>query len=386
MLLALESSLFLLALVLPISIAATNMALGLVTAALIAVSISGPRPEWRKAWGPAGACLGLYCAVSLLTSLTGISPAISLHHLPKDIHKLWVFCILLPALRLSAMRRLPAALALGFSFVAIYGIVQLALAWNVSWMRAHAFVHPVTYGEMMALGLLGGLAFLSQSRPGPTRRMAGIFILLVTTALIFSKTRGALLGLAAGLAAMAWLHPSWRRWVKWGILAAVLGWVAQDLLRHDASLILSISQGSAAVGTNPQLDRFILWDAAWRMFKDHPWLGVGPSNYRTAFTGYVSVLVEGERTWGSAHNLYLHQMAERGLLGLTALLALITALLVRAWQRVRQNPDAWALWALGATVAFFAMNLTENAFQNEQLTTLFLFSWLCAEAAAAKLI
>ena len=381
MLLALESGLIALALFLPISIAATNIALGLVTAALLTAWALGARPEWRKTWGPAGACLCLYCAISLLTSLTGIAPAVSLHQIPKDLHKLWVFFLLVPAMRLAPMRRLPVAMALGFAFVAVYGIVQFAFAWDVSWMRAHAFVHPVTYGEMIALGLLGGLAFLSQSEPGISRRTASVFLALLLAALILSKTRGALMGLAAGLAVVALSQPAWRRWVKWGILATVLGWLAQDLLRHDGSLLGSLRHEGAVVGANQQLNRFILWDAAWRMFRDHPWLGVGPSNYRTAFAGYVSGMVEGQQTWGTAHNLYLHQLAERGLIGLSALLALIAALLARAWQRARQTPNAWTLWALGTTAAFFTMNITETAFQNEQIATLFLFSWLCAEAA-----
>ena len=55
MLLSLQIGLLALAFLLPISIAGTNIALGLVTVSLLAAWTLGARPEWRKAWGPAGA-------------------------------------------------------------------------------------------------------------------------------------------------------------------------------------------------------------------------------------------------------------------------------------------------------------------------------------------
>jgi O-antigen ligase len=381
-----------LALILPISIAGTNVALALVTAALLVRVLSGRSLDWDRAWGPAAWCLGLYCAVAVLTSLTGVAPAVSLRNFHKDLHKLWVLLILLPALRAGTGRRPAIALALGFAFIAVYGVFHSCLdsyrsyhgaifsGYGHTWIRAHAFTHPVTYGEMLALGFLGCLSFLGSPEAQLKERRPKIMLLaLLTAGLVLSQTRGAFLGIVAGFVALCVVEPAFRRWLKWGLAAAVLGAVAMELHPSQRSIIASLRNYGTAAGANPQLHRFILWDVAWRIFKDHPWLGVGPANYATVFTRYFQGMIEGIPIWGSAHNIFLQQLAERGLAGLATLLALCWVFLTRAWRRVRLVSDAWTLWALAATVCFLVMNLTESAFQNEQITTLFLFIWAGAE-------
>ena len=73
-------------------------------------------------------------------------------------------------------------------------------------------------------------------------------------------------------------------------------------------------------------------------------------------------------------------MAERGLLGFAALAIVLAVLTVLAWRRARKNPNAFNLWAAGSMVCFLVMNLTEVAFQNEQVTTLVLFIWAWSSA------
>ncbi len=73
--------------------------------------------------------------------------------------------------------------------------------------------------------------------------------------------------------------------------------------------------------------------------------------------------------------------AGMGALGFAALAGVWTVFLRRAWRRCRARGSAWNDWALAATAAFFIMNLTETAFQNEQVTTIFLLIWTRAEAA-----
>jgi O-antigen ligase len=387
---ALAPVLTVLAFILPISIAGTNMALFLIGLILLAGIVSRTPLEWRRAAVPAVWCLVLYCAVAVVTSLTGVLPKNSLHNLHKDFHKFGVLLGLIVAFRAAPARRLPGALALGFTLIAGFGIAQfcldgcralLATGTLSAEIRAHAFVHPVTYGEIVALGLLGALSTLGAAGVTQTqRRPALAFLALGAAALLLNQTRGALLGVLAGFAVLCAAEPSLRRWLKWGVAAAVLGAVAIELLPTGRSLLAAWAQHGTAAGANQQLHRFILWDVAWRIFKDHPWLGVGPGNYATVFADYYQGMFEGQRIWGSAHNLFLHQLAERGLLGLAALAALWTALLAGAWQRARALPDPWNLWALAATAAFFIMNFTETAFQIEQVTTLFFFIWARAEA------
>ena len=121
--------------------------------------------------------------------------------------------------------------------------------------------------------------------------------------------------------------------------------------------------------------RYVLWSVAWRIFRDHPLTGAGPANYSTLFTTYFQGALDNERVWGSAHSLYLHQLAERGLIGAAGLAAALGTLAAGAWRAARRDGGARSLWAVSALAAYLVMNLTEVAFQNELLTTLMLFIW-----------
>ncbi|MDD5629065.1 MAG: O-antigen ligase family protein [Elusimicrobia bacterium] len=320
------------------------------------------------------------------TALTGVDPARSLGDLHKDLHKVWVFFAVLLALRAAGPCRLPEAMGLGFAFVAAWGIAQSAPSLlhrsGGDWVRAHAFVHPVTYGDTLGLGFLGGLAWLGAPGARPrARRWVLAGLALLGLALALSQTRGAFLGLLAGFAALCAAHRGFRPWLKWALPAAVLGAAAFMLLPSHRAAITGLWDPQSAIRAN-QWNRVILWDVAWRAFQDHPWLGVGPANYATVFSRYFQGLMEGIPVWSSAHNILLQQLAERGIVGLAALLTLGAALLAQAWRRCRVEPTALTLWGFAATAGFFVMNLTESAFQNEQIATMFLFIWALGQAGA----
>ncbi|MFA6003062.1 MAG: O-antigen ligase family protein [Elusimicrobiota bacterium] len=390
----LTASLLLLAAALPVSIAGANLALGLATAALLlrfAVP-GGSRPAWPR--DAVAVCLWIYLAVGIAAAISGVSPRASLTPLQKDAHKLWAFYLLSLAFTAAPVRRLHWPMALGFMVIACAGIFQSAHCVFAQWMhpvmnwtmiRASGFVHPVTFGGLLAFALLGNICFLALDDAGPlVRRLAWAFFGLVLAALLLSQTRAAFLGVGAGFIAMCIAEPKLRRWLKYALAAAILGALVLELLPTHRSLISSIHEYGASAASNSQMARLALWKTAWRMFCDHPWLGVGPGNYATLFTDYYQGVIDGQRTWGSAHNIFLHQLAERGILGFTALLALWTTLFRCAWQRWQAAKGAWSLFALSATAAFLVMNLTENAFQNEQVATLFLLIWTRAQYSAPE--
>lgn len=379
---ALEAALAAFAAAVPLSVAGANIAWGLVLAALLWRGRSFPRPRWRD---PACLALMAYCGAALLAGLLGIDPAHSLRHLHQDLHKLWIYLLFSCALAAAPAAPVAPALAAGLGTAALVGAFQSLLSlssieaiWD--WERAHAFVHPSTFGIQMALASLGAVCFLAASRrPRAAWALLGLFL----AALLLSNTRGALLGLGAGLAALPLALPRLRRWALAGLAAAALLLACMEAARPDRSLTAELAglRRPSYGAHSGQKMRLVLWKAALEMGRDHPLTGVGPNNYRAAFPSYFSGTLDGQaRTWGTAHNLYLHQFAERGLIGLAALLALLGSLWAGALRRARARPDAWNLWALAAASGFLALNLTEVAFQTEVLWMLFFLIWLAARA------
>ena len=154
------------ALVLPVSIAATNMALGALTLALLLRARADGR-RLLEAWKtPALAAVALYAAAGLTAALFGADPHAALCDALKDFHRVWALGLFLAAAELEPEAPVLEALAVSFAAMAAYGICQTALGGMPGGriIRAHGFVHPVVYGQQMALGLLGGLCVLA--RPG----------------------------------------------------------------------------------------------------------------------------------------------------------------------------------------------------------------------------
>lgn len=355
---------------LPLSIAGLNIGAGLLTLAVLRER----KWPWRRsdAW-PLGA-VALYCLCAFAAA--ALAPG-SFKAAAKDLHKLWILALVLASVRLWPRLRPELPLGLSFTALAVVGIIQVLMTdtGGEHWRRASAFVHPVTYGNQMALAAVGALCMLP-------RRWAAAFLPFGGAALFLSQTRAGLAGLAAGAFAVGAVSPRMRRWALVALAAGAGALAAWELLpsatggRSVGDLFSPAHTAQGAV--NPRSARRLLWDAALRMFRDHPVAGVGPGGYRSAFGSYIHEAMP-EDVWGSAHNLYLHQLAERGLLGAVGLAAAFGVLGFVAWRRavVRQGP--WSLWAVAALAVFFVTNLTETAFQSEQVSALLLTIWALGE-------
>ena len=204
-----------------------------------------------------------------------------------------------------------------------------------------------------------------------------LFVALCTVAtglaLLFSWSRGAWLGFAAGGTALALFWPK-KRWqgivlvaaaaVLFGVALQVgvvpltvrerLSGFSQELgnrrLHGDTVAGVDINDANYAV-----LERLAHWQAAVAMARDNPWLGVGFGNYEPAYDDYA--LLNWPYPLGHAHNIYLNILAEAGILGLAAYLLFWAAVF---WQTVRVL--RWLEWpqrglALGLLAAWVALSV-----------------------------
>jgi len=391
---AIRTSLCCFCLLVPLTIAGANIAWGLVLASLVACAVFGGSVAIRAHRSALEGPLWIYLGVSILTAALGVDPAHSFRFLHQDAHKVFLYTLFSVALATEPAPQALACMAAGFAAASLIGIGQTV--WSVVarglaqglWFRAHAFVHPVTFGEQAAVAALGAVCFLAKPEgmlKTPWQSRTGWALLVLTAAaLLLSQTRGALVSFIAGLAAVCWFVRGLRRPLLLAIPLAVIVIPLIERLKYGrtllAEMIFTPGPGNAPV-VGGQLERLPLWAAAWSMGKDHLWTGVGLNNYRTALPQYLSAtFTDGTRSWGTAHNLYLHQFAERGLIGVGALGLLLGAFWIRALQRARQDASAWNLWAFGMATAFLVMNVTEVALQTEILWMLVFFVWVWAEA------
>jgi len=124
-----------------------------------------------------------------------------------------------------------------------------------------------------------------------------------------------------------------------------------------------------------------LWTAAWRAWREHPLLGLGPDNFRHDYGRYLGLVDPDDRL--HANNFYLEVLATLGLTGVAAFAAVALALGRLARRALAPAPGAIRVMALGATagLAAFAVHGTLDYFL--EFTPTYALLWLLAGMLAA---
>lgn len=91
--------------------------------------------------------------------------------------------------------------------------------------------------------------------------------------------------------------------------------------------------GAATRGLSLGVARLPYWQLAWQGILEKPLLGWGPNSFPAYYQSYADARGQLRETPAHVHNLYLHMLFERGILGFTGLLLFLLALSMKAFQR-----------------------------------------------------
>jgi O-antigen ligase len=211
-------------------------------------------------------------------------------------------------------------------------------------------------GFMAAMLFIIGCQFLNSSR---IRDRALLFLAggFTANAVILTRSRGALLGLAVGmLVAFIFSSPRHRKIIVVGLLAAGLGiaYLSDDTFLERSSTIVVESSDERDASASSRLE---IWKGGLKMLKAHPLLGVGPGNFYQ-YIGSYQPLHPGR----DAHNTLVRCAGELGLVGSFVFVYLV----FNAFRILRQcirdaslfPPEVekdFQLMSLGYMAALFAM-------------------------------
>ena len=375
----------------PVNLSPTDVLIGLLLAAwlLRALSRRSVRLSWRGVALPLLAFLG----AGLLSFAVTTSVRLSLIEWIKWAELLAVYLFVTqlryePTAERTIARTLPVFLVLAGIGEGLLGIYQFirqvgppAFVLMGRFVRAHGtFRQPNPYGGYMGLTLPIAIGLTVAYWPrknspatGSRRARWGLWLLslagcgVMGTALIMSWSRGAWLGFLAAVAVVC-LRMGWRTVlvavlvvaVGWGVAVAVVGVnplrgpildrFEQDGVPLGAAFGPTTDlQATEVTDDNwATLERLAHWHAAWLMWADSPWIGVGIGNYALAYVRYA--VPRWQDPLGHAHNYYLQVAGETGAVGLTAYLILVVASLVLAWRTARPRPTAVARSCPGKTI------------------------------------
>ena len=127
-------------------------------------------------------------------------------------------------------------------------------------------------------------------------------------------------------------------------------------------------------------ERILMWHSAYRMFADHPVLGIGPGSFGPLYaTGYYPSAAK-ETGALHPHNIFLQTLAESGMAGMVSFCALWGYTLFRLAKNARHpNADFWQQAAPVAICGWLVLGITDNIMYWLQAS--FQFLWFMTGAA-----
>jgi putative inorganic carbon (HCO3(-)) transporter len=374
-----------------ISLDATDLLVAGVATAWMMRMLAGGR--LRAARAPLTGPLLLYIATLSISLLQAEQWVPAVKELVKWIQALLVYLFIAGELGANQRRMLVLVLLIAGSAQGLLGIYQFVRQVGPPgfilmgrYMRAHGtFSQPNPYGGYMGLllPLAYSLMFVLWPRRGSRNNAASaqhplLWVLAVASsaimgaALLMSWSRGALLGLVVGMGwvATAGAKRAWPLLASLILVAALVAPLMSALLPEGLAsrLVDSVAYIGVDIETVEVTDenfavieRMAHWIAAWRMFSQSPWLGVGTGQYAVVYASVAPSMWEDPL--GHAHNYYLNVLGESGLLSLgTYLLFMLTAL-IATWRVAARSHGLDLALALGS-LGMLGHLTAHNAFDN----------------------
>jgi len=278
---------------------------------------------------------------------------------------------------------------------ALYGIFQYfgldpflpARAYHVGegeWtiVRPPGTLGYVTYfANWLLYAVFAGLALATAEEKRAWRAAGVAAAALGSVAIVLSGTRGAMLGLAAGIAIWVVSRHLPARWWKRVAAGAVIAALAAAVFYYSpAGLKL---RGRARWYREDPLGgaRLMLWKDALRMSAAHALTGAGPEIFSTEFPRFQSTQLATRYPdfyHESPHNMFLDALTGQGAPGLLVLMGAVAL----GFQRLRKRGSAEPLAALNG--AFLATVIAHQFACFVAVTALFFWvnlAWLMAPAA-----
>ena len=384
-----------LALFIPFSIAGENIAIGFSVLAWL-LWLAATR-QWPRLAHP----LFIASVVLTLSALPSLFMSEERHRAFVDWESYWqlliVFMVGAHIARVGVRDRscavlfASAAASCGVAFIQRAGGLHLGPVHIGAEHRVSSTMFTMTLAGILCQLAVFGSAVALSPRAARFRVWIAIAVVMMFVALLLTMTRGAWIAVFAGLIAVCVLLRS-RVLALATVLAIAVMFLYTHHYRNDQGRTLAVDTFATEQADRNVATRLVLWDISWKMFLDHPLLGVGMGDYsREAEKRLAERHV---RTTVDSHNIYLQILATRGLVGFIPFVAYWVVLVMTLWKLARRAVKGslarhYAIGALGATAAVLVGALTENNIDDAEVFAAFMFlaglalAQLPAESAAA---
>lgn len=384
----------------------------IITGAWLALALANPAYRPKRSW-----LLGAFAVFVLIIALAdalGVYPFKSfwsnferMDGWVTQAHLFAYFVVAFSVLTTEKLWQRLWQMSFGISgLVGLYGFLQAAGIASVnagfsSVARIDAtFGNPIYLAVYMLFHIFIGALLWSQAweekRPGkrlPLSLLYGGMIAIDTMVLLFTGTRGTMLGLIGGalLAVLIWAFASRSSTARRAAVASLIAVVVFGgglLLLRDSALLHNVGFlqriASISLQDNTVKARFMNWGMAWEGAKERPILGWGQENYAIVFDKYYNPKMYGQEQWfDRVHNVVFDWLIAGGFLGLLSYLSLLACALWCIWKTTAFKVAERSILT-GLLAAYFFHNL----FVFDNITSYVLFvsvlAYIASRARAAS--
>ena len=221
------------------------------------------------------------------------------------------------------------------------------------------------YGQILLVLLPLAVLQFATARSRRQRTGGAIAAAVILCGVLLTFSRGNLLAATVSLGLMAYCGLLKPRQVLCAMLGVSLlvgvfqpGVVSRMLTLERLTSLFSGASDSSHTPDSSAVRRYVENVSAWRVFEDHPVLGVGPGHFAAYYSNdYGNRLGLVEQThYYRAHNLYLETLAETGTVGFVCFVSILGVTMRGLWKERRRLMDEHPELAYIATAFFVALS------------------------------
>jgi len=332
-----------------------------------------------------------------ITTLTSELPVVSLKYL---LARIWFvipfyFVTALIFRKLINIKRFYWLYISGLFIVIIYTLIQHS-AYGFEEEAGHWVMSPfyndhTAYGAALAIFFPVVVGFLFYPGISKPLRALNILVLLVfVIGIILSYGRAAWISVVISF--LVFIIVMLRIRFYWLVIAGVIFIGAFLLFQQQifdrlernkqdssANFIEHIQSISNITSDASNLERINRWQAAIRLYQDHPYFGWGPGTYQFVYAPYQrsrekTIISTNLGDQGNAHSEYLGPLAEMGMPGILIIIilfSLITYTGLRVYKRGRKEVKFLSLMATLGLITYFTHGVLNNFLDTDKLSVPF---------------
>ncbi len=311
---------------------------------------------------PVTICILLNLCWIFITSITSQLPLISFKFL---LSRLWFvipfyFVALLMFKEQKAIKKFAWLYIIPLLAVIFYSTISL-YTWGFEEKAAHWVMTPfyndhTAYGAVLSFFIPVVFGFIfDKGYLKSTRLFIGLTLIILLTGIILSYSRAAWVSLIISIVfSLILIFKIKVRWIIVGTLAIValffvykseIFWKLEKNKQDSSTNIAEHVQSISNISTDASnLERINRWNSAFRLFREHPFWGIGPGTYQFLYAPYQhsnekTIISTNAGDKGNAHSEYIGPLTEQGIIGLISILSVFISIIYTGVKVYKQSKD-----------------------------------------------